>query len=164
MIKGERDPDDPSDAIGDKKIPAVQILGCDVLAVNMPVTPTEFWIPKALAEVHHDGDKILEIKPDPDKIHNFIHVVEYSAVKSEARNLLERTKKNMAERLGLPKDFAIIDAHINEVDAISELSAAQAKITELEIDRDRWKRNADKKANYITELLDEILILKKGRV
>lgn len=38
--------------------------------------PREFWIHKREIEKHHDGEPILEIKPDADKIYNFVHVRE----------------------------------------------------------------------------------------
>ena len=53
----------------------------------------EFWIDKEYAEDHYDGQNILELKPDADKIDNFIHVVEASALESAKRELEVANKK-----------------------------------------------------------------------
>jgi len=38
-----------------------------------------FWIDKDFSDDSYDGIAIIEMKPDKDKAHNFIHLIEYSA-------------------------------------------------------------------------------------
>jgi len=46
----------------------------------------EYWISKEDLEEHYDGVPTLEIKPDPDKIHNFDCLL----MKSEVASMIEQ--------------------------------------------------------------------------